>query len=162
MWVWLVVISVVAALFVVGMVRGAPYLPTRRRYVDEALDLLALKKGQTLIDLGSGDGAVLKAAAQRGIKAIGYEINPLLAFISRVRCWRYRKLVTVKTADLWRQKLPKADGVFVFLMDRFMERLDDKLTREASSGLRVVSYAFPIPDKKPAKQREPFYLYVYK
>ncbi|HEU4984185.1 MAG TPA: class I SAM-dependent methyltransferase, partial [Nitrososphaera sp.] len=58
---------------------GPPYLPTLRRNIDAALDLLDLKPGQTMLDLGSGDGRVLVAAAKRGINVVGIELSPVLA-----------------------------------------------------------------------------------
>ena len=44
---------------------GAPYLPTFNKVQNTALDLLDLKPGQTLIELGSGDGRVMREAAKR-------------------------------------------------------------------------------------------------
>lgn len=57
---------------------GAPYLPTLKPQIKIALDMLDLQPGQTLIEIGSGDGRVLKAAAERGWNAVGYELNPVL------------------------------------------------------------------------------------
>jgi 16S rRNA A1518/A1519 N6-dimethyltransferase RsmA/KsgA/DIM1 with predicted DNA glycosylase/AP lyase activity len=97
--------------FGIGAILGAPYLPILRRDSDRLLKLAGLKPGQTLIDLGSGDGRLLKAAAAQGIRCIGYEINPYLVFISRLVCWRYRHLVTIHTADFWHTPLPPADAI---------------------------------------------------
>ena len=45
---------------------GAPYLPTMKNQRENALDLLGLRPGQTLVDLGSGDGSILVLAAHIG------------------------------------------------------------------------------------------------
>lgn len=140
---------------------GAPYLPTLKRGTNEALDLLDLKAGQKLVELGSGDGRVLRAAAARGINGIGYEINPILVLYSRLRCLRQRKLITIHWGNYWRQSLPACDGVYVFLFKTYMSKLDKKITKEARGPLRLVSFAFTIPGKKPLKQKNGLFLYRY-
>jgi 16S rRNA A1518/A1519 N6-dimethyltransferase RsmA/KsgA/DIM1 with predicted DNA glycosylase/AP lyase activity len=139
---------------------GAPYLPTRRREAQDALDLLDLKKGQTLYELGCGDGRVLLQAARRGLSVTGYELNPILALVSWLVTWRYRQQVRVVCGNFWTADLSQADGIFVFLIDRYMKRLDSKLT-EIKKPLRLVSYAFKIPNKKPTKIKNGLILYVY-
>jgi SAM-dependent methyltransferase len=148
--------------FGIGAVIGAPYVPVLRRDSRRVLELLDLKPGQTLVDLGSGDGRLLRAAAARGIRCIGYEINPYLVWVSRLVCLRYRRLVTIHTADFWRTKLPPADAVYVFMLDRYMTRLDQKLAHEAIRPLRLVSYAFDIPGRTPTKRTHNTFVYEYK
>ena len=140
---------------------GAPYVPTFSRQANAALDLLNLKEGSILVELGSGDGAVLLAAARRGIRGIGYELNPLLVVISRLRCWRYRHIVQIHCRNFWHSQLPSCDGVYVFLLDRFMTRLDEKITREAKLPVKLVSYAFQVPGRKPVHKKSGMFLYTY-
>ena len=70
-----IIALVVVLLFGFVVIFGAPYLPTLSRQTEDALELLDLKTGQTLLELGSGDGRVLLAAAKRNLKAVGYEIK---------------------------------------------------------------------------------------
>jgi 16S rRNA A1518/A1519 N6-dimethyltransferase RsmA/KsgA/DIM1 with predicted DNA glycosylase/AP lyase activity len=140
---------------------GAPYLPTRRAQAQAALDLLELKKGQTLYELGCGDGRVLKQAAEKGMNAVGYELNPVLVMVAWMNTIRYRQQVKIIWGDFWRADLSKADGIFVFLLDRFMTKLDDKMKREITKPIKLVSYAFKIPGKKPVKYKAGMYLYEY-
>ncbi len=141
---------------------GAPFLPTLKVKTEEALDLLDLKAGQTLLELGSGDGRILRAAAERGIYAIGYELNPLLVIWSILIHWRKREFITVRCANYWHKKLPAADGIYVFLLDRYMQKLDTKITQEISRNVKLVSFAFEIADKKPVKQKNGLFLYTYR
>lgn len=140
---------------------GAPYLPTHKQQVVQALDMLEIKKGDVLHELGCGDGRLLREAARRGHRAVGYELNPLVYLIARLSTWRYRKMVSVHYANFWSADLTKADAIYVFLLDRFMEKLDRKLSAEAKQGTLLASYAFKIPGKKPIKAQSGIFLYKY-
>ena len=155
------VLLVFVLAFGLGAWRGAPYLPILRQPAEDLLDLADLKSGQTLIDLGSGDGRLLRLAAQRGIHGIGYEINPWLYAVSLVVCWRYRQLVTLHLADYWLVKLPPADAIAVFLIQRYMGRLDAKLSAELTTPTTLVSFAFALPDRIPEKTTKNSYRYYY-
>ena len=154
-------------LLVFGLVvlRGAPYVPTHRVGVRGALDMFDLPKGSTIVDLGSGDGVFLKAAAEQGYRVIGYELNPFLCVISYIRCWRYRSRVSVRWRDFWLSPLPpETDAVFVFLAGPYLRRLDAKLSKEkqGSKKMPVVSYGFEIPGRpKPDKKQRALLLYYY-
>lgn len=157
---WWLVLGIILC-FGAGALFGAPYLPARRVDIEAALDLAELKKGETLIDLGSGDGVVLLAAAKRGAYAIGYEVNPLLYLWSLARTRTYRSHITIHLKNYWRVKLPVADVIYAFLITRRMRQLDTKLRAELQQPTRVVSYVFELP-LKPAKQTSNTYLYLYR
>ncbi len=158
---WLIALCIVVP-FAYVLLFGAPYLPTRKRQVNQALDLLALKKGELLVDLGSGDGAVLVEAAKRGIRCIGYELNPLVFCAAYLRVWKYRKLVTLRLRNFWKVPIPKeTKGVFVFLLDKYMVKLDAKFGSELLKGTKVVSYTFEIPTRKPVKVSGALNVYIY-
>jgi precorrin-6B methylase 2 len=158
---WLIVLAILLTFQFVVLFLGAPYLPTRRKQREAALDLLNLKKGQTIIDLGSGDGAMLVTAAKAGLNVIGYEINPILVLISRIRTYKFKKQVKVVQGNFWNKQWPHADGVFVFLTDRYMERINHKMNDQFKKPVKLVTYAFPIPGKKAAATKGACILYKY-
>lgn len=133
---------------------GAPYVPTLKKSGNDLLNMADLKPGATIIDLGSGDGAFALQAAKRGYKVIGYEINPILVVVAKLRTMRYRKNVTIYLRDFWRVELPQADAIYVFLIDRYMRKLGDKLTKELNKPTLVVSHVFKIPNMKPIKENQ--------
>lgn len=137
---------------------GAPYVPTLSKNMQVALDLLNLKSGQTMVELGCGDGKVVLAAAKRGWKVVGYELNPVLAAIAWLRTIRYRKQVTIVWGNFFTKQLPPADGVFCFIMPKFMPSVGKKLT-DSYSSIKLASFAFAIPDQKPHAQRDNVRLY---
>jgi 16S rRNA A1518/A1519 N6-dimethyltransferase RsmA/KsgA/DIM1 with predicted DNA glycosylase/AP lyase activity len=141
---------------------GAPYLPTLKKQTEIALDLLEVKNGMTILELGSGDGSVALAAAKRGAKVIGYELNPILVVVSRLRCIKYRKMVRIHLGNYWNKDWPVTDGIFVFLLDKYMKKLDTKIIRQYKGRrVKLVSFAFEIPNKKPAKKKSGMFLYEY-
>lgn len=147
--------------FTVGVVFGAPYLPTLESQRRTALELLDLKPGQTLYDLGCGDGRMLRSAAQAGLNAVGYELSPILVLIARIVNFRYRKQVKVIMGDYWRADLSQADGIFVFLLDKYMGKFDRRV-EGLGKPVKVASYTFQIPGKKPALKRNAVFLYEYR
>lgn len=158
---WVIAILVfVAFTFVIAF--GAPFLPTLKDQVPKALKLIDLHPGQTLLELGSGDGRVLIAAAEQGLIAIGYELNPLLVLYSWLRTRKYGKKVKVIWGNYWYHKLPQTDGIFVFLLQPYMTKLDKKIIQESLKPVKLISFAFYIPDKRPAKKIGGMYLYNYK
>lgn len=162
--IWLILV-VTVLLFGFVVLFGAPYLPTLQPQTKQALDLLDLKPGQTLLELGSGDGRVMRAAAERGLTVVGYELNPLLVLVSLVVTWRYRKQVTIRWGNFWRAKWPTTDGVFVFLLDKYMKKLDTKVTQQVARQkrpIKLLSFTFQIPGKSPAKKHQGILLYLYK
>lgn len=158
---WYVLAVALLGGFGVAAFIGAPYVPILRRDYRPLLELAELKPGQTLIDLGSGDGRLLREVAKRGSRAIGYEINPVLYVISLAVCWRYRGLVRIKLGDYWHAELPPADIIYVFLLDRYMSRLDRKLSSELTGPTQVVSFVFPIPGKTAVRASRNAFVYDY-
>jgi hypothetical protein len=140
---------------------GAPYLPTLDKQVRTALELAGLKRGQSLLELGCGDGKVLIAAAQRGVQVTGFELNPLLVVVCKLRCWRYRQLVTVRWANFWTTTWPATDVIFIFGLPRIMQRLDAKIDHDVTKPARLVSFAFAIPNRKPTAERDGVFRYDY-
>lgn len=159
----MITLIVVAIVLLFGFVVffGAPYLPTLKKTQEAAFDLLSLKPGQTLIELGCGDGRVVRDAAKRGLKVVGYEINPLLVIISRLTTRRYKNQVKIVWGSFWSTDWPDHDGIYVFLIDKYMEKLDKKIKSQTKKGVKVASNTFKIPGKKYVSEKSGVYLYVY-
>ena len=152
--------------FLLIVVRGAPFVPTRRQDVDELFTLYDFKPGDVFVDLGSGDGRMVAAAAMRGIKAVGYELNPFLAWYSMSRLAAYGLNAQIRLADFWSSDLPENTAVvFVFLAGPFMNKLDRKLQVEASRlgrEITLVSYGMKIADKTPLRTHGGYVVYRFK
>lgn len=160
--IWLIVgLTVLVICFSGVLLFGAPYLPTLTPQVKAALELADLKPGQTLIELGCGDGKVLLAAARNGSKAVGYELNPVLALVAWARTRRYKGQVRVVWGDFWRAEWPPAEVIFTFLLPRYMQKLDQACQAYPHKPVKLVSFAFNIPGKKSAASSHGVFLYKY-
>ncbi len=158
----LLIITLVLLCFGFVLIFGAPYLPTLDEQVRVSLDLLDLKPGETMLELGCGDGRVLLAAAARGWKVVGYELNPLLALISWLRTRKYGSKVEVHLGDFWRAQWPPAEGIFGFILPKYMKKLDKKVMQECSKPVKVVSFAFAIKGRRPTTEQSGVFLYEYR
>lgn len=162
-WFW----TIFTIVFVFGFVvfRGAPYLPSHRRYAKLALtDLYPLKNDDVLVDLGSGDGIILRLAAGRGARAIGYELNPLLVLVSRLLA-RGDKRQTIKLSDMWLVDFPKETTVvYVFSVSRDSARLADKLRKHVDTHGRklwCITYGAGLTGVESVKKLNAHNLYVF-
>jgi hypothetical protein len=161
--IWLLIVFlVILGSFSFVLIIGAPFLPTLNNQISDIFELLDLKPGDLLLELGSGDGRILRAAAQRGIKTIGYEINPLLVLYGWLLSWRYHKLITIRWKNYWHAPIGSADAIYIFLLDPYMKKLDRKISREIKQPLKVVSFTFAFPDRKPVKKLKGLKLYLFK
>ena len=156
-------IVLVTAIFLVTGLAGAPYVPTHEKALGEAFTkLYKMDSHDFLIDLGAGDGVVLKAAAKRGAKALGVELNPILTLIMK---WRFRgnKRVKVKCCNFYNIKFPEETTVvYAFAVSLHIEPIFRKVQGEAKrlgKPIYFVSNAFDLKDVKPIKKQGSFYLY---
>lgn len=157
-----VVIAVLAFGFVVFW--GAPYVPSHRKETEEAFDVLRpFSKRDLLLDLGSGDGMVLRIAARKGARAVGYELNPLLVAFSWLLS-RHPK-ISVRTTNFWNYPFPKDTTiVYAFSVSRDMGKLGEKLQTETNRlghPLYFMLYAMELPDKKPVAKHRAHTLYLF-
>ncbi len=166
-WSEMEIIFVIVLAIVVGLgftaFTGAPYVPSLKRDLErDFLRIYDFGEKDFLIDLGSGDGKVLKVVAERGARAYGIELNPLLVWWSRWRC-RKNELITIKCEDFFRAKFPKETTVvYVFGDSRDFERIYHKVEAEAKrlkKKLVLISCAFEMAGVEPKKKQGIYCLY---
>lgn len=137
---------------------GAPWVPVRPFDVEDLLDDVRVGQGTQYLELGCGDGRLVKAAAQRGALAVGYELNPLLWLVAKLRCITTGN-ASIRFGNFWRVSLGEADVVMVFLVPRTMPRLAHKAQQEMKSKASLVSYVFPVIGQKSLLKRKSWLVY---
>lgn len=163
MYIAFCIIAFIVVFFGLFAFTGAPYVPSQRKELDLLFkNLYPLKKSDHLIDLGSGDGAVLKVVAKHGASATGVELNPVLVLISKIRL-RKSKNIHVKLGDMYGLVFPKETTiVYVFGDNRDFSRIEQKVQTEANrlnKALYFVSYGFDSKTYKPVKAYRAYFLY---
>jgi SAM-dependent methyltransferase len=152
---------------VLPITQGALYVSTSRQRIAAFLRAVPMKEGQLIVDLGCGDGRVLRRARkQYGVKAIGYEMNPLAYLKAQILCLGH-KGIEVRHYDFWKVDLSDADVVFCYLFPDVMRKLSLKLRSELRPGTTVVSCNFAVPGFAPEQvlrpigslHNDPIYIY---
>jgi SAM-dependent methyltransferase len=131
-----------------------PFVPTPPEVVDEMLRLADLRAGDTLYDLGCGDGRIVIAAAKRsGIRAIGIDIDPVRITESNENAAKAGVAGKVRfiQQDLFEADFRDASVVTMYLLTSVNLRLRPKLLAELRPGTRLVSHSFDMGDWKPDK-----------
>jgi SAM-dependent methyltransferase len=129
------------------LVDGGPYVPTPLGIVERMLDLAEVHAGDTVSDLGSGDGRlVVEAAAKRGARGVGVEREARLVELARENARKagVEARVTFTQDDLFKLSLTEATVVTLYLLPRLLVLLAPKLRAELKPGARVVSHDYPL------------------
>jgi SAM-dependent methyltransferase len=129
------------------------FITTPDDVIDAMLDLAEVSEADTVYDLGSGDGRVLLAAAGRGARAVGVEIDPELVERSRqrVREAGLAERVSVRRGDIFKQNLGGATVLTMYLTPSLNAQLRPQLER-LRPGTRIVSHMWSLPGAKPGKK----------
>ncbi len=163
-WLLLIVGGVILLSIVLPSFVGGAWSPTSMRRVRAMLEMAKLAPGETLYDLGAGDGRIIITAAREfGARAVGIEIDPLRAALCnwRVFLGRLGDRVRVERANFFDVNLRDADVVTFFLSQGAADKLKDKFSAELRPGARIVSHRRPLPGWRPAAVDERFGLYLY-
>ncbi len=129
----------------------APYVPTVADDVELLLDLATVDRGDYLIDLGSGDGRIVIAAARRGAMAHGVELDPELVAQARQRAREVgvEGRAAFSEGDIFAADIAVATVVTLYLWPDANLQLRPKLLAELRPGTRVISNAFDMGDWEP-------------
>lgn len=127
-----------------------PYVPATTVQIENVLAGLKNCNGK-LLDIGSGDGRIVIAAAKNGFTADGVELNPWLVQYSRINSF-YNK-VNTNTAfyrcDLWKFNLQPYNSIVIFGVEEMMSQLEAKIQKEAQDGVIIVACRFPFSTMEP-------------
>jgi len=159
----LIVLSVVLSLsstFVYAQAAPKPYepqvgqagkdvvwVPTPEVLVEKMLDMAKVTPQDFVIDLGSGDGRTVIAAAKRGARAMGIEYNPDMVELSKRNAATagVTDKATFVKADLYETDFSKAQVITMFLLPSINMKLRPKIL-DMRPGTRIVTNSFTMED----------------
>ena len=137
-----------AAAFLISVVGGAPFVGSPKRLFPQFIKLANLKPDQTFLEMGSGIGDLLLAVRKTGATIRGVEISAPLYWISK---WRLGRKTAIKLGSVYDTNISDIDVVYCYLLPPMMKRLEKKFEQELRPGSKVISFAFPLPNKQATK-----------
>lgn len=147
-------IYVVATPFLLPALRKycLPYVPATSKQISNVMKALRTRSGTgSVVDLGSGDGRIVFAAAKAGHMAVGVELNFWLVLYSRLKArlsGLYGNVKFIKQ-DLLKYDLAPYDNVVIFGVEEMMQILEAKFEKELPCGSCVIACRFPLTTWKP-------------
>jgi hypothetical protein len=123
------------------------WVPTPQGLIDKMLDMAKVTATDYVMDLGSGDGRTVIAAAKRGARATGIEYNPDMVELSKTSAEKagVSARANFMKADLFESDLSQATVITMYLLPTINLKLRSKIL-ELKPGTRIVSHAFTMDD----------------
>ena len=129
----------------------APWIPSAPAVIAVMLEAASVGPGDTVYDLGCGEGEIVIAAARRGARGVGVDIDPERIVNARRNAAQagVSNLVTFIEQDLFKTDVSPATVVTLYLGPDVNRRLRPKLLSELRPGARIVSHDFSLGDWTP-------------
>src|SRR5262249_17878237 len=143
-----------------------PYVPSTTIAVDEMLRVAAVRPDDLVVDLGSGDGRIIIAAARDyGARGLGIEIDPDLVKQSTENARRagVADRVVFREGDVLKADFGAATVVTMYLLPQLVEQVRPRLLAQLKPGVRIVAHDFGFKDWAPDRTvniSKNYYLYV--
>jgi hypothetical protein len=160
----LVLLILILLWILIPALYGLPPVPTRPERVRKALKLANLRPGETLYDLGAGDGRVLLIAAREfGARAVGVEVGPIQCALIWLRAAAigFGNQIQVKWENFYRADLHDADVVFVYATSTEVRKLSSHLEKQMKHGARLVSISADFPEWEPSTFDDRELIFIY-
>ena len=136
------------------------FAPSPRKIIEEFFKIYPFEENKIFFDLGSGDGRVVFLAEKKGLKAYGIENNPVLYFFSNFLKRIYKSEAVFIRKDLRKAEVEKADYIYLYLLPKFMEEIEDDLFSKIKNNAKVISFCFEFKKRKPKEvYLNKFYVY---
>lgn len=156
----IIILIVIFAIWISSCFFGAPFQPSSDKELREIMALAKPNKKQKMADLGSGNGKIVIEFAKRGVEAHGYEINPLLVWLSRAKIKRLGlEKAFIHGGNFMNANLSKFNVITSFQISYIMPGLEKKLKKELKPNARIISNTWKFPNWKPRRKLGHVYLY---
>jgi SAM-dependent methyltransferase len=143
--------------------KDVPYVPTPEAVVEKMLDMAKVGPKDVVYDLGSGDGRIVIAAARRGARGVGVEIDPerIREANANAKAAGVTGQVKFIEGDLFDADIGDATVVTMYLLPEVNLKLRPKLMAELKPGTRIVSQSFHMGEWQPEKTADVGYIKIY-
>lgn len=168
--------AAVAPRVVRAQAADVPYVPTPMNVVEAMLDIAKVGPKDFVIDLGSGDGRIVIAAAKKyGARGLGVELDGALVNDARREASRQgvANKVSFVAENLFATDIDQATVLTMYLFPRINMELRPRIFAQLKPGSRLVSHEFdfgnwkpdaqvtvPVPDKPYGPPRSEVFLWI--
>lgn len=165
--VFLIGFSVYMFFLIYSHFKGAPYVPTKMKEVYAILDEVKPKSNSFFLELGCGDGRVVRTAVSKyKVHGVGVDVNPLLLNWSKVLArFQMGRGAVFERQNVFTMDFSKADYVYTFLMPQMLEKMVPQF-KKMKKGAVLISHGFIIEKltKRLVKKidHKPFPTYIYR
>ncbi len=131
-----------------------PYVPTPQNVVERMLDLADVTPSDYVIDLGSGDGRIVIAAAKRGATGHGIDLDPERISEARENAvdQGVNDQIMFIEGNLFNTDFTEASVITMYLLPTVNRKLRPELLDKLQPGTRIVSHSFDMGDWQPDKE----------
>lgn len=151
-WIGTLLVCLAGAGFASEAEPFSPFITTPSEVVERMLALAGTGPADLVVDLGSGDGRIVIAAARKfGARGLGIELDRALVTKSRdnARLANVSDRVTFVHGDVLLSDISQATVVTVYLLPSLIDKLQPRFIEELSPGTRIVSHAFAMVGWRP-------------
>jgi Methyltransferase domain len=126
------------------------WVPTPDEVVDRMLTMAQVGPNDFHMDLGSGDGKIVIAAAKRGARALGIEYNPDMVKLAQENAQKagVAEKANFRRADIFQTDFSQATVITLYLLPALNMKLRPQLL-QMKPGTRIVSHSFTMEDWEP-------------
>ena len=143
--------------------KSVPYIPLTKKQLKAINRHIKLKSTDKIVDLGCGDGRVLRIFEKQGVKDLtGYEVNFLVYLLARIKNKISKSESKIYFKDFKKVNLSGYNTVFCYLSDYYMNSLKEKFDKELKPGTKIISYIFKIKDWHKPEIIKSGKIFVYK
>ena len=134
---------------VIGLIRarGVPFVSLSKKQLEAINRYIKLQPTDKFVDLGCGDGRVLRMFEKQGVKDLtGYEVNFCAYLVAKIKGKSYKSKAKIYFKNFKKVNLSKYNIVFCYLMDYYVNSpsFKEKFDRELKPGTKIISYVFEI------------------
>src|SRR3989338_6227996 len=147
--IFLIFMSVYGLSLIYSSLMGAPYVPTKNKLALEILKEVKFKKNGLFVELGSGDGRIIRTAVKNHpIQGVAVDINGLLILWSKIlsKLDETHSRIDFVNKNILSINLTKADYVYLFLFPALIEKLIPRFNKELKKGTIIISHGFPVKE----------------
>lgn len=155
--IWIAIVSVIVFASqseVSAQDLDVPYVPTPDNVVERMLDVTNVQSSDYVVDLGSGDGRIVIAAAKRGASGHGIDLDPKRVDEARENASEQGvdEQIMFMEKDIFNTDFSEASVVTMYLLPSVNKKLRPKLLDNLQPGTQIVSHSFDMGSWKADKE----------